>query len=284
MLIAGALAIGLLMRFVITDSSPVTAALSEWLPWLKGTPVTLYFSDGQYIVPVSQSLSGDAASPEGIVETLLRGPSTGSGLISLIPTGTAIRSLSVVEGVVTLDLSGAFLDSDYERTALALIWSLRSWPDIQEVQIRVAGVPIQPSVQDFDPMFFVHDGLLVAVPDTATTPRTMIQSYLATDVSELVGLPADVQLLSYDLNPNNGLLSLNFSYTQSLRDYAIENPDTMRQILIGLIATLTHYPQVKAVRLDFDGHSQLGLGQCAYLLHAPQTRPTVLNDVRLLGG
>jgi len=57
----------------------------------------------------------------------------------------------------------------------------------------------------------------------------------------------------------------------------------MRLLLLGLIASLTEFPSVGAVRLDFEGQSRLGLGQCSDLLRTPQKRPELLNDERLLG-
>jgi hypothetical protein len=40
---------------------------------------------------------------------------------------------------------------------------------------------------------------------------------------------------------------------------------------------------VQAVRIDFEGRTRLGLGQCSDLLRVPQPRPELLNDERLLG-
>jgi hypothetical protein len=67
-----------------------------------------------------------------------------------------------------------------------------------------------------------------------------------------------------------------------VRTLALEQPDRMRLSLLGLIATLTEFPSVRAVRLDFEGQTRLGLGQCSDLLGAPQPRPALLNDERLL--
>ncbi len=42
------------------------------------------------------------------------------------------------------------------------------------------------------------------------------------------------------------------------------------------------FPEVEAVRLDFESHNALGLGQCADLLRTPQAWPDILNDERIL--
>ena len=99
---------------------------------------------------------------------------------------------------------------------------------------------------------------------------------------EIAGLPPDVRLLAYEYNSARRVLSLKFSYTPSLRALAMDRPDRMRTVLIGLIASLTEFPEVRAIQLDFGGQTRLGLGQCSDLLRTPQTRPALLNDERLL--
>ena len=66
------------------------------------------------------------------------------------------------------------------------------------------------------------------------------------------------------------------------RELALDNPARMRTVLLGLIASLTEFPEVRAVRLDFGGHTRLGLGECSDLLGTPQPRPELLNDERFL--
>jgi hypothetical protein len=63
---------------------------------------------------------------------------------------------------------------------------------------------------------------------------------------------------------------------------ALDKPERMRLVLLGLIATLTEFPVVRTVQIDFQGQTRLGLGQCSDLLRTPQPRPQLLNDERLL--
>ena len=95
-------------------------------------------------------------------------------------------------------------------------------------------------------------------------------------------MPSDVRLLAYDYHAADRLLSIGFTYTSAVRTLAIEHPERMRMLLLGLIASLTEFPEVRAVRLDFGGQSRLGLGECSDLLRSPQPRPALLNDERLL--
>jgi spore germination protein GerM len=113
--------------------------------------------------------------------------------------------------------------------------------------------------------------------------REALEAYLAGPAdTALVGLPANVRLLGYDHDARNGLLRVNLSYSPAVRALATERPETMRRALLGLIATLTSYPEVQAVMLDFEGRARLGVGQCAELLRTPQRRPGLLNDARLI--
>ena len=126
--------------------------------------------------------------------------------------------------------------------------------------------------------------MLVAVPTVGEDSEEVLSAYLAgPDEPNLVGLPEDVRVLSLHSAPGSGLLVLNLSFSASVRDFAIEDGDAMRRVLEGLIATLTTgFPQINFVFIDFDGHTTLGLGQCASILHTVQPPPEVLNDERLL--
>ena len=132
-------------------------------------------------------------------------------------------------------------------------------------------------------LYFASASGLVAIPVMALNPRDALQVYLSgPPAPELTGLPADVRLLAHEYNSADRLLSLKFSYTPSLRALAMDRPERMRTVLLGLIATLTEFPEIRTVQLDFGGQTRLGLGQCSDLLRTPQRRPTLLNDERLL--
>jgi hypothetical protein len=95
-------------------------------------------------------------------------------------------------------------------------------------------------------------------------------------------MPSDVRLLTYAYDAAERLVSVNFTYSPGVRALALDQPERMRTLLLGLITSLTEYPGVRAVRLDFEGQTRLGLGQCSDLLRTPQPRPQLLNDERLL--
>ena len=101
--------------------------------------------------------------------------------------------------------------------------------------------------------------------------------------ANLTGLPSDVRLLKYDYAPSERALALDFTYTPSVRTLALESPERVRFVLLGLIASLTEFPEVESVQLDFEGRTRLGVGQCSDLLRTRQRRPELFNDERLLG-
>jgi len=281
-LVIAALLAGLLGRSLITEGSD--SALVSWLPWMGRTSVTLFFSDGEYLVPVSRTVPRDEATPQALVDALLAGPIDGTGLINLVPEGTVAQSVSIDGFSLSVDLSGTYA---YEASSLsheAVYQSMRSWPGIDEVSVAVDGVPLETNTSGHLLYFYdeAHD-MLVA----QTTNRIRVGDLLAVylegpDDPRLTGLPADIESLSIDLGSND-LLTLGFTFRESLRSFAIDQPESVRRVLESLIATFsTGFPDVDGVLLDFEGHNTLGLGQCANLLNTAQLMPEVLNDERLL--
>lgn len=281
------LAAGTVGRNLAREDSSV-GFLADLLPWLNGTSVTLYFGDAtdDHLVPVSRSLTGDKESLEGLATALFDGPETSSGLVSLIPTGTIARSVSFEAGVLTVDLSGEYSQRTAPLADEALIQSLASWPEVEEVRVTVEGTPLDTRPSSGHLLFFYDESrdMLVAEPSHAEDLRGVLAAYLAGSPDHrLTGLPADVEVLRFRSAVGSGLLELNMSYSPSVERFALEDGDAMRRVLEGLIATLTTgFPSIQYVYLDFEGRATLGLGQCANLLRRVQPPPAILNDERLL--
>jgi hypothetical protein len=281
-LVIAALLAGLLGRSLITEGSD--SFLVSWLPWMGRTSVTLFFSDGEYLVPVSRTVPRDEATPQALVGALLAGPAEGTGLVSLVPEGTVARSVSTDGSSLSVDLSGTYATNASPLSHEALYQSMRSWPGVDQVSVTVDGVPLETNTSGHLLYFYdeTHD-MLVA----QTTNRVRVGDLLAVylegpDDPRLTGLPADIESLSIDL-ASNDLLTLGFTFRESLRSFAVDHPESVRRVLEGLIATFsTGFPDVGGILLDFEGHNTLGLGQCANLLNTAQLMPEVLNDERLL--
>lgn len=281
------LAAGWAARSVAVDGSD--SILVRWLPWMDRTRITLYYGDptGEALAPVSRTLSRDDTTAEAVVAELLAGPAAGTGLVPLLPPGTAVSSVTFVDGLLAVHFNGdpaAFADP---LLAESLRQSLLSWTEVENLAVFVGGTPIDVLASSGHLLFFWDEGrdLLVAHPTAAVDPRDVLAEYLAGPPTGLTGLPDDVTLRTYDFSRSSGLLSLDFSYVPSVREFALDHPEGMRRVLEGLIATMTTgFPDVGGLYLDFEGQATLGLGQCADLLRTLQLQPEVLNDERLLSG
>ncbi len=281
-LVVAALLAGLLGRSLVTDGSD--SFLVSWLPWLGRTSVTLFYGDGEYLVPVSRKVPRDETTPQALVDALLAGPANGTGLINLVPEGTVVRSVSIDGSYLSVDLSGTYANEASPLSHEALYQSMRSWPGVDQVSVTIDGLPLETNTSGHL-LYFYDETLDMLVAQTTNRVRVgdLLAVYLeGPDDPRLTGLPADIESLSVDL-ASNDLLTLGFTFRQSLRSFAIDHPESVRRVLEGLIATFsTGFPDVGGILLDFEGHNTLGLGQCANLLNTAQLMPEVLNDERLL--
>jgi len=263
-----------------------TAGLTSWSPWTRSKMVTLYFADGRFLFPVSRRIQTSDEMPRATLQALLSGPSADSGLTNPIPPGVEIRSFQLGGGKAQIDLSATILGEEgVTRDAeTAIVETMTALPGVTSVELRVEGKSIDGPATRLPLLYYAAANGLVAVPVAVTTPRAAIATYLTGPSDpKLTGLSPDTRLLNYQYDPVKREVSLNFSYTPTIRLLALDRPERMRFVLLGLIATLTEFSQVQTVRLDFEGQTRLGIGQCSDLLRTSQRRPELLNDERLLG-
>jgi len=260
-------------------------ALSGLWPWTGSTIVTLYFRDGRFLFPVSRRMPTTDDLPRATLQALLDGPGRTSGLTSAVPPGVGLHSFTLSDGVVQADLSAGFEEDPDSRGAArtAVVATLTSLPGIRAVEITVEGQSRGGRTERQPLLYYASAHGITAVPVATPTARAALEAYVAgpPDVA-LTGLPRDVRLVNYAHDGASGVVSLDFTYTDSVRAMAIETPALMRFVLIGLTTSLTEFADVRAVRIDFEGRSRLGLGECSDLLRIPQPRPRLLNDERLL--
>lgn len=93
------------------------------------------------MVPISDSPLTDALS------ALLSGPSEGeirSGLVSLIPRGTKLKSVTVRGSTALVDLGDGFMYNRYGPEGYGaqlkqIVYTATSFPSVQDVQILIDG-------------------------------------------------------------------------------------------------------------------------------------------------
>jgi spore germination protein GerM len=284
LLVLGLFLLGLVARSVAVDGS--NSFLVRWLPWMQRSPVTFYYGDADrpaVLVPVSRTMDRDTTIEDFLAE-YLAGPSSGSGLMAVIPESVSVIDAMVDGTRLTVNLTGDRDITPLVRESLRL--SLSSWKDAETVVVTIDGEGFGIAESTGHLLFFYDEArdMLVAEPTDLEAPRDVLAAYLAGPQQQgLIGLPADVELLSFEFDPSRELLRLDFTFTESVSEFALGHPEATRRVLEGLIATMTtEFPQFQGLYLDFEGHSALGLGGCADLLRNLQVTPETLNDERLL--
>jgi len=278
--LAAALLLGWWLR---TLDPPGLAAAVPW-PWATAT-LTVYHADGARLFPVSRRVPADADLARAAVEALLAGPPAGTSLTSPLPTGLALEGIRVTDGVAHVALVGGSAEALREAPlgVPAIVATLTRVPGVAGVVLTVDGMTVTDAVRRVPLLYYPTARGLVALPTSAPDARAALEAFLTGPSSpDLTALPPDARLLDADFDETAGLLAVRFAYTPAVRTLALEQPGQMRLLLLGLIATLTGYPEVRAVQLDFGGQSRLGLGECSDLLRTPQPRPALLNDERLV--
>ena len=107
--------------------------------------VQLYFpsGSGRMLVPVTRTVFSPADLPTAILE-LAKGPRRDSGLEAPIPSDCGVKSVTVKNGVVTVDFTREFAaiaqNSDGGAQALqAVVYTASQFPGVRQVKILVEG-------------------------------------------------------------------------------------------------------------------------------------------------
>ena len=110
--------------------------------------VQLYFPSqtGRLLVPVTRPVFSVADPTTAMVE-LARGPQADSGLERALPENCGIRSVTMKNGVVTVDLTREFTDAlqasdGGKQTIRAILFTCGQFPGVSQVRMLVEGQPI----------------------------------------------------------------------------------------------------------------------------------------------
>ena len=115
--------------------------------------VQLYFpsANGRMLVPVTRTVFSPADMTTAILE-LAKGPKRDSGLEAPLPGQCGVKSVSVKNGVATIDFTKEFAalaqSSDGGRQAVnAILFTASQFPGVKQVSILVDGAPFHPEHQ-----------------------------------------------------------------------------------------------------------------------------------------
>lgn len=112
--------------------------------------VRLYFPSqtGRMLVPVTRVVYSDVDAMTAMVE-LCQGPRSDSGLERAVPEGCGVKSVTMKDGVVTIDLTREFyneareMDEDETQMLRCILFTVRQFPGVKEVKILVEGQAVQ---------------------------------------------------------------------------------------------------------------------------------------------
>ncbi len=119
----------------------------------NASAVQLYFpsASGRMLVPVTRTVFSPADISTAILE-LAKGPKTDSGLECPIPGKCGVKSVSVKNGVATIDFTKDFAEiaqaSDGgDQAVQAILFTASQFPGVKKVSILVEGQPFHPEPQ-----------------------------------------------------------------------------------------------------------------------------------------
>jgi hypothetical protein len=126
--------------------------------------VLVYLLRGEQVAAVMRQVPESGDLPRAAVGELLEGPTddeAAAGIGTTIPEGTELRGLEIVDGIATVDLSGAFDDGGGSAamfTRLAeVVHTLTQFPEVESVLFEVDGELVQA---------FSSEGIVLDDPQT----------------------------------------------------------------------------------------------------------------------
>jgi len=132
---------------VFTEDSVNIESVATFSDSANADAVQLYFpsASGRMLVPVTRTVFSPADLPTAILE-LAKGPKTDSGLERPIPGKCGVKSVSIKNGVATIDFTKEFAaiaqESDGGHQAVqAVLFTASQFPGVKKVSILVEGEP-----------------------------------------------------------------------------------------------------------------------------------------------
>lgn len=137
----------------VTSTTPVAAdaaaAPTTPPPAVRTRTAAVYFLHGEHVSAAPRTVAAPATAT-GAVRALLAGPNRyerAHGRSTAIPSGTALRSLTLRRHIATVDLSGRYDDGGGSlsmRARLAqVVFTATRFPDVHKVAFEIDGKPVK---------------------------------------------------------------------------------------------------------------------------------------------
>ena len=155
---------------VFTEDSVNVESLATFSDSANADAVQLYFpsASGRMLVPITRTVFSPADLPTAILE-LAKGPKTDSGLECPIPGKCGVKSVSVKNGVATINFTKEFAavaqESDGGHLALqAIVFTASQFPGVKQVSVLVDGQPFSPEPQTATTFVNVAEEVMAQYP------------------------------------------------------------------------------------------------------------------------
>lgn len=265
-------------------------------------PVYYASSDRRYLI--EQTVTAHHASQEELIMHLLEQlltPPVGSGLRSALPDGTRFLSVTLADGLCTVDVSAEFENRRFYAMSaqclslLSVVNTLTALEEIDRVEFTVEGDllirygslsitaplvrdercvgPVRTSLGEQDAvLYLVHgnEGLLVGIParlrPTASTamPELVVRALLSDPGTNGIRscISAGTQLLSLKLEDGLCVVDLSGEY--------LNQPEQLRSSGRVLAASLCALEEVDSVRILVNGTVPVGFDADLFGILTPQ--------------
>lgn len=155
---------------VFTEDSVNVEATSVFADSLSADAVQLYFpsASGRMLVPITRTVFSPADLPTAILE-LAKGPKTDSGLECPIPGKCGVKSVSIKNGVATIDFTKEFAaiaqtSDGGHQTVQAILFTASQFPGVKKVSILVDGQPFHAEPKAADTWVNAADEVMAQYP------------------------------------------------------------------------------------------------------------------------
>ncbi|MFZ5827489.1 MAG: GerMN domain-containing protein [Bacillota bacterium] len=228
-----------------------------------GEVVTLFFPEAESGALITVQRAVRKASPEVALAELLAGPDPKQPLRPVVPDGVKVTGSRIEDGRVILQVEGGDLP-DASKRAIALSLGVH--------HVEVGDKALH--VVDGPRLYYMHRGMPrpLILAGAKVQPKHAVEALLSRKAPDGVAwIPPGVTLDAFAVKKSTAYVRLRFS--PELQTLVESGAWNFAPYYMGLVYTLTDYPEIEQVRFEFTGLSQVALKQCRTPLSVPLRRP-----------